>query len=259
MTPDYPELPETDGVFVTGTDTGVGKTVIAGAIAVVLKNLGIDVDVFKPVASGCLKRPGGMVSEDGMFLAACADSRRSLAEITPARLARALAPNTAAMMEGRDIDLELVFQEYKRTAETAGAVVVEGTGGILCPISDDFSVLDFAAMTGLPMVIVARPDLGTINHTLLTLQAARSAGIRVAGVIINRYIDELYTEGQPLGGREDGEVARLTNPRQISLLGRIPVLAVVMEDPDTSVSDAKLGECVVASVGNADWLKIIKS
>ena len=255
----FPALPKLNGVFVTGTDTEVGKTVISGAIAASLKSQGVNVDVFKPAASGCIVQSGNLISEDGAFLAACADSSRPLAEITPLRFERALAPNVAAQIENRDIDIDIIFEEYIRMAETTDTVVVEGVGGILCPISDHFNVLQFAAMTELPLVIVARPDLGTINHTLLTLQAARAAGLTVAGVIINQYRDEPYQSGQSLSIRDDSEIARLTNPKQISMLGDVEILTLVMQDDDTSVTDVKLSEEIMLSINSVDWLRIIQN
>lgn len=254
----YPKLPRCRGVFITGTDTAVGKTVIAGAIAMILKDRGIAVDVFKPAATGCVRAPGGLISADGAFLAACADSRRSLPCITPLRFSRALAPNVAASLEGAAVDLDLVFEEYTRMAETAETVVVEGVGGIMCPLSGEFKVIHFAAMTGLPLVIVVPPGLGMINHTLLTIHAARSAGIDVAGIIINRYVGELDVNGRGLHARDDDEIARMTNPKQVSLLGRVPVLCIVMEDADTSVSDVRLGRDVLRAVRGVDWMSIIR-
>ncbi|MDY6914211.1 MAG: dethiobiotin synthase, partial [Planctomycetota bacterium] len=184
----YPPLPRLRGLFVTGTDTEVGKTLIAGAIARRFRKAGRRVDVFKPVASGCRRERGELISTDAEFLAACAESTRTLAEITPLRFAAALAPNVAARREGRDVDLEAIFDAYDRLDREA--VIVEGVGGLLCPISDDFWVVHLAMMMALPVVIVVRAGLGTINHTLLTLHAARSAGLNVAGVVVNRYLIE---------------------------------------------------------------------
>jgi dethiobiotin synthetase len=252
----YPALPRLRGIFVTGTDTGVGKTVIAGAIAVSLRARRMSVEVFKPAASGCRKTPGGLISEDAEFLAACADSRRSLPEITPLRYAPAIAPNVAAGLSRAEVDLDAIFAEYSRLQDAADAVIVEGVGGLLCPISDDFWVIHFAAMTGLPLVIVARPDLGTINHTLLTLSAARAAGIRVAGVVINQYaLGPVYAADELLN--KDEEAAIRTNPHQIEQRGRTAVLALVPRDGATSVSDVEIGPRVQEAIDKVDWGKIL--
>jgi dethiobiotin synthetase len=240
------------GVFVTATDTEVGKTVIAGAIARSLNNDGVRTEVFKPAASGCRRSGGQLVSEDAEFLAACADSARSLNEIAPLRYAAALAPNVAAQRAGQEVDIEAMFASYRRLEGQCGAVVVEGVGGLMCPISDDLWVIHLAVMMALPVVIVARPGLGTINHTLLTIHAARSAGLHVAGVIINRYqIDPNQNDGP------DDEIAMLTNPAQIAEKGEVPILALVPEDSETSVSNSILGPDVSYAIDQVDWKTII--
>ncbi len=184
----FAPLPRLRGVFVTGTGTEVGTTLVAGAIARNLRAGGRQVEVFKPVATGCRRGREGLISADGEFLAACADSSRLLDDITPLRFKTALSPNVAAKREGRTVDLQVIFDAYAGMAATSpDCVVVEGIGGLMCPIADDFWVIHFAKLTGLPLVIVTRPGLGTINHTLLTIHAARSAGLKVAGVVINRY------------------------------------------------------------------------
>ena len=240
------------GLFVTGTDTGVGKTVIAGAIARSLNNDGVRTEVFKPAASGCKHKRGQLVSEDAEFLAACADSSRMLGEIAPLRYAAALAPNVAAQRAGLKVDIETMFASYRRLEGRCDAVVVEGVGGLMCPISDELWVVHLAVMMALPVVIVARPDLGTINHTLLTIQAARSAGLRVAGVVINRYqIDPHQNDGP------DDEIAMITNPAQIAEKGETQILALTPDDSETSVSKSILGPGVSYAIDQVDWKKII--
>jgi dethiobiotin synthetase len=247
-----PDLPAMRGVFVTATDTEVGKTVIAGAIARSLNNDGVRTEVFKPAASGCSRSGGELVSEDAEFLAACADSARPLNEIAPLRYAPALAPNVAAQRSGQEVDIEAMLASYRRLEGQCDAVVVEGVGGLMCPISDDLWVIHLAVMMALPVVIVARPGLGTINHTLLTIHAARSAGLHVAGVIINRYqIDPNQNDGP------DDEIAMLTNPAQIAEKGEVPILALVPEDSETSVTNSILGPDVSYAIDQVDWKTII--
>ena len=244
------------GVFVTGTDTGVGKTVIAGAIARSLNFAGVRTEVFKPAASGCRRDRGQLISEDAEFLAACADSARPLDEIAPLRYAAALAPNVAARRAGRKVDIEAMFEAYRRLEGESDAVVVEGVGGLMCPISDDLWVVHLAVMMALPVVIVARADLGTINHTLLTIHAARSAGLHVAGVIINRYqIDPHQSDTQG----PDDEIAMLTNPAEIARKGETQILALAPEDSETSVSNAILGPDVSFAIDQVDWKRIIST
>ncbi|MBI5722836.1 MAG: dethiobiotin synthase [Planctomycetes bacterium] len=261
----YPPLPALKGLFITGTDTEVGKTLVAGAVARSLRRGGLKVEVFKPAATGCKKQRGELVSQDAEFLAACADSRRMLSEIVPARYRAALAPNVAAARESRPIDLELIFREYSRLAgpvaagdpsSTPDVVVVEGVGGLLCPISDDFWVIHFARMARLPVVIVARPGLGTINHTLLTIHAARSAGLEVAGVVINRY------QVEPAAARSadptpyirgDADMSAFTNPAQIAERGRVKVLAIVPDDAKSSIEKGRIGPDAQYAIDQVDW------
>jgi len=246
----YPQLPVLPGIFVTATDTEAGKTLISGAIARSLRSKGKLVEVFKPVASGCRKTPVGLVSEDSEFLAWAAESRRTLAQITPLRFAPALAPNIAAARTNSPVNLNTIFEAYAQLQNTADAFVIEGVGGLLCPISDSFWVIHFAKMTALPMVIIAGAELGTINHTLLTIHAARNAGINVAGVIINRY------KPDP-GCSDDSVIAMQTNPQQIAELGNVPILAIVPDEPENSVSKAKIGPDTQFAIDCIDWNTII--
>ena len=277
----YPSLPRLRGLFVTGTDTGVGKTLIAGAIARRLRQIGRRVEVFKPVATGCPRKGGlGLVSEDAEFLAACAESRRTLAEIAPVCYATAVAPNVAAKREHRPVDLQAIFDAYSSlggsfsgeqqaclqgaSPSPIDAVIVEGVGGLLCPITDDFWVIHFAKMTALPLVIVARAGLGTINHTLLTIHAARSAGLNVAGVVINRYLLEGGKEPTAPQGSQgsesfDAELAMHTNPQQIAERGRVEILAIVPEEASNSVRKATIGENTQFAISQGPWERIVAS
>jgi dethiobiotin synthetase len=257
----YPELPRLKGVFVTGTDTEVGKTLIAGAIARSLRKDSRRVEVFKPAASDCRKDREGLISADAEFLAACSDSRRTLAQIVPLRFHSALAPNVAAEKESRPVDLSEIFRSYSRLEGICDAVVVEGVGGLLCPIREDFWVIHFARLTGLPLVIVARPGLGTINHTLLTIHAARSMGIQVAGVIINRYPvepeDPRRKRADEPAQVDDSDYAVQTNPRQIALRGKTKILALVPDEADNSVANITVGRDTQYVVDQVDWSRIL--
>lgn len=236
----WPAPPRRRGLLVIGTDTGVGKTLIAGAIARHLSAGGRSVEVFKPVASGCRRENGQMISDDAEFLAWCAGSSRHRSEIVPLMLAPPLAPNVAAEMEDCPIDVAAILDAYRRLTERAEFVIVEGIGGLLCPISNDLWVIHLARLLELPVVIVARAGLGTINHTLLTLHAARSADLRVAGVVINQY-------------RPDGGPAMQSSPAQIAERGGVTVLAVVPEDASSSVESRRLGPAVLSAIARVDW------
>ncbi len=223
------EEPARAGFFVTATDTEVGKTVVAAGAAMALRARGLDVGVMKPVASGGVESPAGqLVSADAVFLKMAADADDPLSLINPVCLRAPLAPTVAAQMEGRRIDLEAIRSAYAALSERHDALVVEGVGGLLVPVAHETNVADLAGEMGLPLIIVARPGLGTINHTLLTLEAAAHRGLRVAGVVISRY------------PREPGDAER-TNPEVIEREGGVPVLGLLPDDPSISVEEGRLG------------------
>jgi dethiobiotin synthetase len=227
------------GLLVTGTDTGIGKTVIAGAIAAWFRSQGSRVGVLKPMASGCVRRREGLVSEDAEFLAHCADSPHPLDVIAPIRFAEALAPAVAAQRVKEPIDWTIVERALRAITLDSDVLVVEGVGGIMVPMDAKHTMLDVAAWLKLPAVVVARPNLGTINHTILTVEALRRAGVAVAGVVINRY------------PAENAGVAEETNPRAIEKWGGVPVLCIV---PDVKEPIGRtIPADISAAVGQVDW------
>ncbi|HOA74296.1 MAG TPA: dethiobiotin synthase [Phycisphaerae bacterium] len=222
------------GWFVTATDTGVGKTVIAGALAWLVRHQGRRVGVMKPVASGCRHDVRlGLVSEDTEFLAHCAEARETLETITPVRYASELAPMTAARREHRPVDWTAISESYVRIRGACDWMIVEGVGGLLVPIDEKTSVADMAGQFGLPLIVVARPGLGTINHTLLTIEAARTRGLTVAAVVINGY--------EPAAGT----LAEETNPEVIAELTGMRIPIIVPHDPQIDVRKGQLTESVL--------------
>jgi dethiobiotin synthetase len=233
------------GLLITGTDTGIGKTLIAGAIASHLRHHGQRVAVLKPAASGCVRRREGLVSEDAEFLAHCADTPHPLDVIAPIRFIEPLAPAVAAERMKTTLDWESVQRSMNRITRNADVLIVEGVGGIMVPMDAEHTMLDLAAWLKLPAVIVARPNLGTINHTLLTARALESAGVRVAGVVINRY------------PAENAGTAEETNPRAIEKWGKLPVLCIVPEVKDPI--GLTLPADVAAAVGTVDWIGLARA
>lgn len=175
------------GIFITGTDTGVGKTVAAAAIARLLKNRGINAGIMKPVTSGCIERDGRLVSEDAELLAWGAGLAGVKPDNAPYLLRAPLAPSEAASRDGVRIDLAAIQQAYLRLAEQHDFVIVEGAGGLMVPLAGGLLVADLITRLQLPTLVVTRPNLGTINHTLLTTFSAKQMGIIITGVIINNY------------------------------------------------------------------------
>jgi dethiobiotin synthetase len=173
------------GVFVTGTGTEVGKTIVAAAIARTLVDGGARVGVFKPAVTG-LDDPG---EADHELLRRAAGSAQSDDEIAPYRYGPPASPHLAASLAGEAIEPERLLAAAGAAGEGADVLVCEGVGGLLVPLAADYTVRDLAADLGLPLVIAASPGLGTINHTLLTLEAARSAGLEVAMVVLTPWPD----------------------------------------------------------------------
>jgi dethiobiotin synthetase len=169
------------GFFVTGTGTEVGKTVVAAAIARTLAEEGRRVAVFKPAVTG-LEEEG---ETDHALLRRASGSAQSDEEIAPYRYDPPASPHLAAALAGEEIDPERLRQVARDSAEGADAIVCEGVGGFLVPLSPTYLVRDLAVDLGYPLVIVAAPGLGTINHTLLTLESARTAGLDVSAVVLN--------------------------------------------------------------------------
>lgn len=172
------------GIFVTGTDTGVGKTIVAATLARLLRMNGASVGVMKPVTSGCREVSGELVSDDALLLSQAAGIGIS-DDVAPYRLREALAPAVAARIDGVQVDFSFIKASFDRLASSCDFVIVEGAGGLMVPLSGGLLVADLARELGLPLLVVARPGLGTINHTVLTCFAARQMGLQVAGVIVN--------------------------------------------------------------------------
>lgn len=171
------------GVFIIGTDTGVGKTLVGAALARFLKNRGMDVGVMKPAETG-VGDPAGL-GPDGALLKWAAGSRDSAELISPYRLRQPLAPALAAKHDGVRIDLEHLLKAAEQLAAAHDFLIIEGAGGLMVPLAGGYLMADLAAALGLPVLVVARPSLGTINHTLLTVFAVRGMELPLAGVIIS--------------------------------------------------------------------------
>jgi dethiobiotin synthetase len=172
------------GLFITGTDTGVGKTILAGVIAAALRERGTDVRALKPVITG-LEEPGPADHEILAQAAGCRPEDVGIVSYEPP-----VSPHLAAELAGRPIVAEALREIIAERAAGAEVLVVEGVGGLLVPLTDSYDVRQLARSLGLPLVVAARPGLGTINHTLLTLEAARTAGLDVAAVVLTPWPQE---------------------------------------------------------------------
>jgi dethiobiotin synthetase len=202
------------GFFITGTDTGVGKTLIAGAFIKTIQFLGKKVCGMKPVESGCGRQGEVLIPSDGMFLKQASNADEPLTLITPCCLESPLAPMAAAEVDGRDIDISKIGRAFSKLSGRYEVLVVEGIGGLLVPIVKDYYALDLAGELGLPLVVVARPGLGTINHIMLTVHCALKAGLTVAGIVINY--------GQP----PENSLAEQTNPKLLLQISPVPLIGI---------------------------------
>jgi len=226
------------GLFVTGTDTEVGKTVVAGCIAAALRARGSRVAAFKPVVTGLDEPAAPGWPRDHELLAAAAGVAPET--VTHHVFGPPVSPHLAAELAGVTLDLEAMVLAAGAAAAEAGAevLVAEGVGGLLVPLTAEHSVRDLAVELGLPVVVAARPGLGTINHTLLTLEAARAAGLQVAGVVITPWPEE------------PSAMAR-SNRATIARLGRVDV-ATLPPLPDGSPRSLAAGG---AALPLDSWLR----
>ena len=210
------------GLFVTGTDTDVGKTFVSALLAAALKQRGIPVGYMKPVATGVPDNDA--VPEDLAFVERMVSLETSVRDRCPLRFKKPLAPFIAARMEGSLLDLETIRKAWKRLLERDEFLIVEGVGGVLVPLSEGFMVSDLMMEMGYPVLVVARPGLGTINHTLLTLEALRNRSVPVIGFVTS-------------GRADPGDEAVATNPQVIEECSEgVPFLGHVSfcDDPESA-------------------------
>jgi dethiobiotin synthetase len=198
------------GLFISGTDTGVGKSLVAAGVARLWLNQGYRVGVLKPVASG------GFPSEDGKLLQKAAklpDSAYS--SIVPIHYRQPLAPYVAAWKEG-PVSIPKIEKAYQTAKSKYDRLVVEGIGGVLVPITQKFSAIDWMVKWKLPTLVVARAGLGTINHTLLTLEALDKRNVKVLGVLVNGYTGK--------------GAAEQTNVKALKKILKVPVFGPLKRD-----------------------------
>jgi dethiobiotin synthetase len=206
------------GIFITGTDTGVGKTLVAAGLLQALRGAGVDAVPMKPVQTGCVRRRGVWVAPDlalSLKTAGLDPSADEIARMAPYCFHPACSPHLAARLAGRRISLLIIRRAFRQLEGAHDLVVVEGAGGVLVPLDRQLTMVDMMKSLALPIVLVARPGLGTINHTLLSIHALRHAGLTVKAVVLN----------QSSSGRL-GRIER-DNRKVIESMGAVPVVAVL--------------------------------
>jgi dethiobiotin synthetase len=219
------------GLLVTGTDTGSGKSVVAAALCAALAARGERVIAFKPAVTGLDEEPGEWPPDHELLAAQVGTTAE---EVAPYRFGPAVSPHLASELAGQPIDPARLLDVARTAAARGDALVCEGVGGLLVPLTADYSIRDLAVDLGLPLVVAARTGLGTINHTLLTLAAARTVGLRVAGVVMTPW------PPQP-------EQIEVSNRATVEALGGVAVSGLERTAPEDL---ARVG----ASLPLDDWL-----
>lgn len=199
-----------NGIFITATDTEIGKTLISGCIAAYLKQTGVNVGVMKPISTGDTR--------DAEYLKYTSQIEEPIELINPIHLQTPLAPSVSAQLENRTIDIPSIIKTYNILKQKYDFMIVEGVGGIAVPITNDSLVVDIIKLLNLPILIVSRIGLGTLNHTLLTVSFAKQFDLKIIGIILNLYCSD--TAG----------IVEKTNPAEIERLTQIPVVGVVPYD-----------------------------
>ncbi len=240
------------GLFITATDTNVGKTMITGAIAAACKERGINIGVFKPLASGgIVNEAGELVSEDANFLMKAAkigeEKRREVNEVC---LGPAMTPAVAAKITGKTIDMEKLALHIEERSKQYDLVLVEGVGGLAAPLWQDYCVTDFIERLGLPALLVADAGLGSINHTVLSAFYAKEHNVRLRGIILNRWDDR---EEEVLNETNAAYIEQFT---QLPIWGKMPITNTISVEKNCTEKLAQIAQANLAIEKIIDCMKI---
>jgi len=174
------------GIFVTGTDTGVGKTLITAGLTAFYRKNGIDCVALKPVETGCAIKDGELFPEDGNFLWTASQNALNIDDVAPFRFSFPAAPYRAAVLQNSRLRIVDVLEHIRAVQESHDLVIVEGAGGLFVPIEENGTFLDLMEKLGFPVILVARARLGTINHTLLSVESLENRNINILSVILSK-------------------------------------------------------------------------
>lgn len=225
------------GIFITGTDTNVGKTVIAAGLVGALKAKGINVGVMKPIQTGGINKNNKLISEDLLILLKASKIKEDTSLLNPYCFSYPAAPNLSSKLVKKKILINKIKKTYLTLQKKYEFMVVEGIGGLMVPIKNNYLVTDLIKDLNLPLLIVARASLGTINHTLLTIKCAQINALKILGIIINNPTLSKNT------------LVERTNPKIIEKITKIPVLAVIPFDKKINFKKLQLGK-IVQTVGS---------
>jgi dethiobiotin synthetase len=210
------KISRTRGLFITGTDTGVGKTIVACGLVRLLRKRCIDVGVMKPFATGNQIYSRNFKSQDTELLAAAANVGDMDDDLNPVYFPIAASPLMASMITKNHVSLKSVLSVFQRIRRRHEFVVVEGIGGIMVPLTNSYLLGDFVKLLGLQLIVVSRPNLGSVNHTLLTVNACKKYGLDIVGIIINRMPTK-------------PDIVESMTPQFIRKLTGIPIIAIIPE------------------------------
>jgi len=221
------------GLFITGTDTGVGKTVVTAAILGWFRHQGLNSGAMKPIETGVDSECSSPANSDALFLMECGGIKDDLSLVCPIRMKAAASPYQAGLIENRALEPETILSAYRTLSNKYDRMVVEGVGGIRVPITRNYEVVDLMRDLGLPAVVVTRYQLGTLNHTQLTLDTLKQNGIPVKGVIFNQ------CEPETPDNIEKAQPSLIEELTGVKILGELPYI-----DPlnTQSFSPEKLNE-----------------
>lgn len=222
----------TKGLFVTGTDTDVGKTVIAAGLAGVFKKRGLKVGVMKPIQTGAIKKDEKLISLDIELMIKTSGISDDIHLLNPYCLQPPAAPLIASQITGINLDIKKILTAYAVLKSRYEIVIVEGAGGLLVPILTNYLMIDLIKDLDIPILIVAKPSLGTINHTLLTIRQTQLEGIHLIGIIINGFKED------------EAGIAEWTNPQIIENLSKVPILGIIPYSDKISVEKGTPGNIV---------------
>jgi dethiobiotin synthetase len=232
------------GFFITGTDTEVGKTLIAGALILQLQSMGMKVVAYKPVAAGLREVNGKFINEDVQTLLMVSQNispHLQPNDICPYILKEAAAPHIVAEQSGLELDMNVMIRQYQSLQDSFDAVIVEGAGGFLVPINEQSSLGDFAKAIQLPVILVVSIKLGCINHALLTAEAIARRGLRLEGWVAN-----CITADSGLNQQNIATIDRMLDSQyQTKLLGVIPQLKSSMSLGYYSLEDLQHAEQLI--------------
>lgn len=200
-------------LFVIGTDTGVGKTIISAIIISALRRKGLSVCPLKPVETGCRKRGGSIIPEDSRFLSSICGNL-PIKQVNTYCFRYPLAPAVAAEFDNKKINIKHILTNIQKAKEKFDIVIVEGAGGLLVPLTWDVTFLDLVSQMRIPIIIVAANKLGTINHTLLTVQLAKIRNINIIGIVLNTI-------------HKNRDLSRKTNAYAIEKLAKVPIIGEI--------------------------------